>query len=99
MALLRNTLLMTLALSAAGCGNAKSADPAEVIAKLTAINERTCACKDMACMQSTEKEHAKMQEEVRAVDKNDKAVLSKLAELEVAHNTCVEQAMAAQGHK
>jgi seryl-tRNA(Sec) selenium transferase len=94
---LRNALLLSLALSA--CGNSKSADPAAVIAKYTAINEKTCACKDVPCVEAATKEHALVMQDVQQVDKNNKDVLSKLADLQIEHNKCVNQAMAAAGHK
>lgn len=91
-----SALLLSLALAIVGCG--KPVDPAELIAKLTALNERTCACKDVACVEAASLEHGKLQDDVHKVEK-DKETLSKLAELQIKHNDCVEQSMAAQGFK
>ncbi|WAS97062.1 hypothetical protein [Nannocystis punicea] len=99
MKLLRNALWMSLALFAAACADAKSVDHAALTGKLAEVNKRICACKDMACVDSTEKEFALLWQEVLAANKDDRAVLSKYAEQDVEHNKCVKEAMAAMGHK
>jgi len=93
---LRNALLLPLALSTIGCE--EPVDSSELIGKLTALNERVCACKDVACVEEGEKEHALLSQSVHKV-KKDRELTSKFAELNVAHSQCVQKAMAALGHK
>ena len=88
-------LPLIMLVAGAACGG-RSVDPAELATKLGAVNDRMCACKDMACVQATEQEHAPLAATV-AEFKKDQETNSKFAALEVSFNDCVKQAMAAQG--
>ena len=52
---LRYTLLFACALTV-GCE--KPVDANDLMAKMTAANERTCACRDQACMEASERDWA-----------------------------------------
>lgn len=92
----RTALSLLLVLAPIGCGEA--IDAADLIKKLTEINERTCACKDVACVETASKDRSLLEDSVHRV-KKDSELLSKFSELQVKHNDCVVQAMAAQGYK
>ena len=88
------SLLATLL--AMGCE--KSPDPNELMAKMSAVNDRTCACKDQACIGAAERDFEALQPEMNKV-KKDRDLNSKFAALITAHNACVVNSMKAQGHQ
>ena len=87
-------LLLSFGHAALGCEG--SPDANDVLAKHTALNARTCACKDVECVKAGEQEFSALQPTIAKV-KKDEATLSKFAELRNAHYTCVKTAMASLG--
>jgi hypothetical protein len=85
-----------LLLAVMGCE--KSPDPNELMTKMSAVNDRTCACRDQACIEAAERDFAMLQSEMHKV-KKDQDLNSKFAALITAHNACVVSSMRAQGHQ
>ena len=80
----------------AGCG--EGADFTKVYAELEANIDKTCACKDAACVQLADGERGKIMAKLEDA-KGDPEVAKKLADLSVKHGECVVKAMGAAGHK
>lgn len=92
----RTLLASVICLFAAACGD--KVDLSKVYGEIEANNQKTCECKDPACVEAATNEHGKLMAKVAGVDK-DRDATSKLAELTTKNAECVTKVMAAAGKK